>query len=921
MSDANPVIAPSSTNTWINGLKWGQRWDSPGNGTTVIYYAIAQSGDVLNYFGDIIAPFTPYAEEVAAITNILQDIEDIINVSFVLTSNVDLADIVFASVSDAAIDGSLGTSSPPGEDINPNTGDWQSLVLVNRDAYSMNGGVPDGLSPGGYDYITWLHELGHDLGLAHPHDDGGTSTIFPGVTSAFYDYGNYNMNQGIFTTMSYNDGWVAGTGARGASGVAQYGWQSTMMALDVATLQLLYGANTSFANGDNTYTLGDENVAGQGYQSIWDTGGGDALVYNGSRNVTLDLRAATLANAVGGGGFVSYVTSGSIIYSGFTIANAVVIENATGGGGNDSLIGNLADNILDGGAGGDSMTGGNGNDTYYVDNILDKIVELASEGLDIVYAAINWVLGSNVENLYLEDTALAATGNSSVNALYGTDGGNILDGKAGADLLYGFGGDDTYIVDASGDQIFENADDGTDTATSSVSYTLGENVEKLTLTGSSAINGTGNAIANVITGNSGNNILAGLGGADFLNGGAGTDTASYATSAEAVAVSLMTGTASGGDAAGDTFLGIENLTGSNWDDTLEGNGGANVLAGGLGIDTASYEHASAAVKVSLATTSSQTTGGAGSDTLNGFENLTGSGFNDTLTGNTGSNVLRGLAGDDVLNGGLGADTLVGGAGNDTYVVDNIGDVVDEGAGSGTDLVQAAASFDLSAVLGNVENLTLTGSAAVNGTGNGLVNTIIGNGGANIIEGKGGADILDGGAGLDTVSYATSGAAVTVILNGATITFGIGGDAQGDSIKNFENITGSAQADTLTGNGSANVINGGAGADTLTGGGGKDSFVFSSLLDPGNIDTISDYFAPYDTMRLDDAIFSALAAGTLSSAAFRIGSAAADANDRIIYDNTTGAVYYDDDGTGANAAQQFATLSIGLSLTNSDFFVF
>ncbi|MDO8352173.1 MAG: calcium-binding protein, partial [Aestuariivirga sp.] len=115
--------------------------------------------------------------------------------------------------------------------------------------------------------------------------------------------------------------------------------------------------------------------------------------------------------------------------------------------------------------------------------------------------------------------------------------------------------------------------------------------------------------------------------------------------------------------------------------------------------------------------------------------------------------------------------------------------------------------------------------------------------------------------------------------------------------------------------------GGDGADILAGGAGSDSFVFSSLLDPGNIDTISDYFAPYDTMRLDDAIFSALAAGTLSSAAFRIGSAAADASDRIIYDAATGAVYYDSDGIGGNAAQQFATLSIGLSLTNSDFFVF
>ena len=202
---------------------------------------------------------------------------------------------------------------------------------------------------------------------------------------------------------------------------------------------------------------------------------------------------------------------------------------------------------------------------------------------------------------------------------------------------------------------------------------------------------------------------------------------------------MITWTVSGGDAAGDTFSGIENLTGSNWDDTIEGNVGTNVLAGGIGIDTVTYEHALAAVKVSLATTSFQSTGGAGSDALSGFENLTGSAFNEMLTGGAGNNVLRGLAGNDPLNGGVGADTLVGGEGNDTFVVDNAGDMVDESTGSGTDLVQASVSFDLSDAvhaLGDIENLTLDGLGTINGTGNGLANTIIGNSSANIIEGKG-----------------------------------------------------------------------------------------------------------------------------------------------------------------------------------------
>ncbi|TGS08261.1 hypothetical protein EN852_035005, partial [Mesorhizobium sp. M2E.F.Ca.ET.209.01.1.1] len=164
-------------------------------------------------------------------------------------------------------------------------------------------------------------------------------------------------------------------------------------------------------------------------------------------------------------------------------------------------------------------------------------------------------------------------------------------------------------------------------------------------------------------GNTGNNTLAGLGGADTLIGDTGTDTASYAASAVGVNVSLMTGLAQGGDAEGDTFSSIEGLLGSAQNDTLEGDGGNNVLNGGAGIDTLSYEHAAAAITVSLATTAAQNTIGAGSDTLSAFENLTGSGFGDTLTGSTAANVISGLAGDDLINGGAGADTMVGGTGN------------------------------------------------------------------------------------------------------------------------------------------------------------------------------------------------------------------------------------------------------------------
>ena len=339
-------------------------------------------------------------------------------------------------------------------------------------------------------------------------------------------------------------------------------------------------------------------------------------------------------------------------------------------------------------------------------------------------------------------------------------------------------------------------------------------IENLTLTGSADIDGTGNALANTIIGNAGNNVLAGLGGADVLDGGAGIDTASYAASPSGVSVSLMTGVGSGGDAEGDTLINIENLTGSAFNDTLIGNAGNNVLAGlggadildgGAGIDTASYAASNAGVSVSLAT-GVGSGGDAEGDTLVNIENLTGSAFNDTLTGDANTNVLIGLAGNDILNGGAGADIMQGGLGNDTYVVDNVGDVVDETGGDGLDTVQSSVSFSLADpvhAIGAIENLTLTGSADINGTGNALANTIIGNAGNNV---------LIGGAGTDTVSYENSVAGVTVSLAvlAAQNTIGAGTD----TLSGFENLTGSAFNDTLTGDANTNVLIGLGGNDTL-----------------------------------------------------------------------------------------------------------
>ena len=294
------------------------------------------------------------------------------------------------------------------------------------------------LDAGGYGYVTVLHELGHGMGLAHPHDGGGEAdrTKFPGVTGP-WSTGTNGLNQGIWTTMSYNSGWNKQPGTSYA-----YGWEGSLMAFDIAALQKLYGANMSTAPGGDTYRLPDTLAAGTYWSSIWDTGGADTLSNAGSSLAsTINLNAAPLTGA-NAGGYVSYIPG---IPGGFTIANGVLIENAIGGLANDVLVGNAFANVLDGGAGADSMTGGAGNDTYYVDNVLDRVIELSGGGIDSVWSALSLTLAANVEHLSLlsEAGAARATGNALNNTLTGNAGNNTLSGQGGNDTLYGGGGADT----------------------------------------------------------------------------------------------------------------------------------------------------------------------------------------------------------------------------------------------------------------------------------------------------------------------------------------------------------------------------------------------------------------------------------------------------------------------------------------------
>ena len=315
-----------------------------------------------------------------------------------------------------------------------------------------------------------------------------------------------------------------------------------------------------------------------------------------------------------------------------------------------------------------------------------------------------------------------------------------------------------------------------------------------------------------------------------------------------------------------------------------------------------------------------------------------------IIGTNGPDVLEGTPQADRIDGRGGADEMMGLPGNDTYIVGQVGDQVLEAVGDGTDTIRSTVTYTLPI---NVENLTLAGGAAINGTGNELNNRITGNAARNTLNGRAGADRMFGRGGNDIYVVDRNSDRVTEPAGGGTDTVRslvthtlsvnvenlglIGGAAingTGNVLANA--ITGNAAAntlngmqrdDTLNGAGGRDVLIGGLGNDRLTGGVGLDVFVFDTPNVAANLDRITDFTPADDEMRLIGEVFPALStAGTLPAAAFGLGAAATAAADRILYDSATGILRYDSDGTGPDAAVRFGTLLNGAAVTNADFVV-
>ncbi len=425
--------------------------------------------------------------------------------------------------------------------------------------------------------------------------------------------------------------------------------------------------NNVLNGGDGNDTLdgglGNDTIdGGDGNDSLSGSDGNDSLL-GGAGNDTLDGGTGTDTMSGGAGNDIYIVdATADVVTEGAAMGTDIVRSSAsyalgdnietlvligagdlwgtgnaldntlTGNSGANTLNGGDGNDSLDGGAGSDSLVGGAGNDLYVVDSASDIIVELAGQGTDTVKSTVSYTLSDNIETLMLQGTAdLSGTGNALANSLIGNSGNNLLsggdgndslDGGTGADTMVGGAGNDVFTVDNAGDVVSEAAGGGTDIVRASISYSLGDNVETLQLTGSDTLSGVGNGLDNMMTGNIGNNLLSGGLGNDTLDGGAGGDT-------------LV------GGAGNDTYY-------------VDAAGDVVVEQAGEGTDIVR-----AAVSYAL-------TDNVENLTLTGTADIAGYGnlLANILLGNTGNNLLDGGAGADSLSGSDGNDTLIGGAGDD-----------------------------------------------------------------------------------------------------------------------------------------------------------------------------------------------------------------------------------------------------------------
>lgn len=750
----------------------------------------------------------------------------------------------------------------------------------------------------------------------------------------------------------------------------------------------------------------DNLKGGQGDDVFLASLGTDVIDGRGGNNVLFYTDAKSSASGVGVHYTASATTAnkGTVIDTGGATDSYQNIQVLGGSMANDTFIGKTFNDTFAGFKGNDTFIGGGGFDSvsYAFDAAHADALGFDLRVLDgEVFSAVVHGLGVNlvtgrVTGLWEDlgtaeqedtDTLIGITkviGTKYNDNFVGNDQANAFDGGAGDDDMSGGKGNDTYYVDNSGDRIIESTlgSGGVDTVITCLTTSLQEGIENFVLSGSGAVNGTGNTANNSIKGNAAANRLNGLGGNDTLTGGAGADTFTFNSPFFPNGYRLGNDTITdfaahakgGADLIDLTIAGIGSMATLN---VLVRDVGASAVLEVNKRELGPFKltlwnvHEADLTAADFKLLSSTVSRNLAGDSL--ANDLFGARANDTLNGAAGNDRLFGETGNDKLIGGLGGDTMYGGQGNDTYFVDSYNDVIDESliGSTGIDEVRASISYilnDPKHILGVVENLTLEGTA-VRATGNSGNNTIKGNSLANILNGVagndtifggGGADTLDGGTGADSmvggaykdvyivdnaadvVDESTStdasedqvitkmsfslddkvhvkGTVEDLFLDGSAAINGTGNAAENVIIGNVAN-------NRLSGLAGDDLIDGGYGKDQLIGGTGGDAFLFSTVLDAGNVDTIIDFDIKNDGIVLVASIFKGVVPGAdqilLSAALFKANSSgtATDSDDRIIYNTLTGALFYDSNGNGAGGAIQFAVLANKAALSSIDFVV-